>query len=289
LSTKPGQAQLTESPRYTHMLIHEVEAYRSAAIPLLARYARRGHEEAKARLATFVGDVNDPRRANRGTYANALSFYPRHCEELTCQGFFGELLAGLLVELYSPHAIDWQIPAFCFYAHDLLFQELLIAAAAGTMPRRAMGHFGDDCLAFSLTSDQTAVHKILICEAKCTTDHSSSLIADAHAKISTQPIEATTIWLQTMIDSLLTRGDAHSRYWVPILRSFKDSPDFSEQNRRDLVSYSHGRRRARVGKTWISTGQRHVNYEARRELAVLEVHLNEVRSLVADTYAAAFP
>jgi hypothetical protein len=256
-------------------------------LPLIARYVKRAHQEGFERFRTFLGDPLDPRRAT--VHDNALAFYPRYCEKITLQGFFGEIVAGLLAELYFPHMSRWRVPAFCFYAHELLFQELVRAARTEDKPRRALGHFGDDCLAFVLTPDQSSVLRILICEAKCTTDHRASLIQKAHAKLGEQPIDVTTIWLQHVIESLQMSSDPESTRWVPLLKQFKDSLRFDEQFRDDLVSYTHGRRPVAPNETWIDKTTPNTHYRASRSLEVFEVHFVDVEALISDIYATAYP
>jgi hypothetical protein len=279
-------AKHTRAGSYHHILILEDTNFRSAALPLIARYVKRAHEEGVDRFKAFMGDTLDPRR--QAIHLNALAFYPRHTEPITRQGFYGEIVAGLLAEIYYPRRVRWYIPAYCFYQHELLFQDLITAAAAGRPLQKSMGHFGDDCLAFGLDPDHSSVLKILICEAKCTTTHRSSLVKDAHSKLSTQPIEVSVIWLQLIIEALRARGDDASAFWVPLLQEFKDSQRFAERFRTDLISYAHGRRPKRLA-TWLRTDKPHEKYSARRDLEVFEVHFSDVDTVIADAYALAYP
>jgi hypothetical protein len=269
------------------MLITEYVAGRSEALPLLARYIARAHEEGRSRLAKILGDPFDARRA--AVHQRAFAFYPRHCDALTMQGFFGEIIAGLAAELYFPARTRWYVPAFAFYEHSLLFQELVRASKEEQAPQRAIGHFGDDCLAFALQRPSDEITRILICEAKCTLTHRSSLIRKAHEKLGDQPIDVTTVWLQTLIDSLDHRNDEHAAYWLPILESFKDSPRFDEQFRRNLVSYTHGKRPRAIGKTWIDPKTPRPEYRSSSFLEAVEIHFVGLKDLIDSAYEIAYP
>lgn len=282
--------KMESSAGYFHYHIVEDSGSRKIALPIIAEYIRRAHQDAINEFKRPFENKLDPRNKAHDSYTKALAFYPRYCEKITLQGFFGEILAGLLIELYDPHTLEWGVPKFNFSAHDLMFQELLTAAATGRDPRRALGHFGDDCLAFTLDEARSRIDRILVCEAKCTLGHSSSLIIEAHVKINDQPIEVTTMWLHKIIESIRKRSDTHSNKWVFLLEEFKDSDRFIEASRDDLVSYTHGHMRANgSSKPWISSNKRSPNYTSNRDLACLEVHIGDISELITKVYELAFP
>jgi hypothetical protein len=276
----------TKSDKYQHFLIQESADLRNSAIPLVARYVARAHGPAIRRLRNILGNPFDPRIAARRNAV--LANYPKGSDDTTMQGFFGEIISGLLAELYLPGNKKWRIPAFCFHSHDLLFDEL-IRQGSGRTRKRVIGRFGDDSIAFSLNKDRTAISRILLSEAKLTTDHDSTLIAVAHTKLNDQPIESSTISLAQLVDALKLQDDSEiTALWALWIQEFRDSERFAETNRFDAVTYAHGRR-PKKKNTWICTNSPHEEYNTTRHLSVLEVHFTEPVDLARTIYDMAFP
>jgi hypothetical protein len=119
----------------------------------------------------------------------------------------------------------------------------------------------------------------LYCEAKCTTDHDSELIADAHEKVS----NAVPVDFPRIIEILKERPDPLSSHWRKLLQQLWLSETWQQCERVDLVSYVCGR--SPVQKpTWISIEKPHSKYTATRRLETVEIHLTDVESLIKSVY-----
>ena len=145
-----------------------------------------------------------------------------------------------------------------------------------------MGRTGDDGLAFRRAEDGQII-AWLACEAKCTRNHSSTLIKDNHAKLSqavTRPID-----LLRLIDALKDyRDDDYSRKWIASLRRYWwELSRKSSAERCDFSMYVCGvcpRRKS----TWISTSSPHKGYTSRRNLTCAELHLVGVDDVIRSLY-----
>lgn len=173
---------------------------------------------------------------------------------------------------------NWQVPAFLFRFHLVAFQQLEAYRQTNNLPSIAPGRTGDDCVAFQLDS-QGRIVRYLYCEAKCTTDHDTHLIDEAHEKVS----KAVPVDLPRFIEILAERSDPVSARWCEALQQLWLSGTGNQCERLDLVSYVCGR--APVQKpAWISVDKPHARYVANRRLETVEVHLTDIESLVKSVY-----
>lgn len=273
----------TQNLSYHHLHLTEDLALRNQVQPLILRYITSAHEDAVAYFRNSFSKSQDPR--NLTHRAAALDKYPRFCEELTVKGFFGEILAGLVAELYGPHGMQWVVPAFCFRFHQNVFTELKRAFDQSRPVKRAVGRLGDDCVAFHLDNND-AVDRVLACEAKCTGDHDSDLITDAHKKSSIDSIRILEI--NRITEVISERGTTDAKRWVEAIDEFRDSLRFNDSARYDLISYTYSQKPVRKG-TWLDTRSPHPDYTSTKPLAAAEIFIDDVTTYIADIYKAAYP
>ena len=275
-------SSVTESKdkRYRHQLLKEQSTKRSVMVEELKTIVQIAHQDAICHLRKLADippldplppNINDPTRG-----------YPYQLDALTLKGYFGEIFAGIIAENFSPFGENsWEIPAFLFRFHNFAFDQLERWHQIDQDPGIIPGRTGDDCLAFRRNSRGQITHS-LVCEAKCTKDHDSHLIKDAHEKVSeTNPIP---INLKQLIEILKDSNDPISRQWVKPLQELwllKSNPG---HERYDLVSYVCGQQPIRNPRGWISTDKPHPAYSAGRCLEAVEVHLDDVENLICEVY-----
>lgn len=277
-------AQRSESAdkQYRHCLLKEDLGHRSEILEDLTAYVQSAHEDARCRLRKLAGISLAP--SGCAAPDDPAQGYPERLHIRTLKGYFGEVLAGLFVEHFSPFGLDnWQVPAFLFRFHSLAFDQLELWRQTDKEPGIIPGRTGHDCLAFQRDGDGRILRS-LICEAKCTKDHSSNLISEAHETVSEanlKPIE-----ILRLIEILQDCVNHDSDQWVESLRNLYFQDAESEYERCDLVSYVCGRSPVRDSRTaWVPTETPHTKYTASRRLEVVEAHLHDVEILICQVYA----
>lgn len=281
----PTQSQ---NATYYHLHLLENKANRRAILPILARYARDAHSDSVAEIRRITVGRLDTRQTSQRD--QVLAAYPNACTDTTLKGYFGELMAGLVAEAFSPKGEAWHVPAFLFHTHDLLFQELIRFVHVRDHVRQVVGHSGADCLAFSTTGNTASITRVLICEAKCSSTHRSDLIVDAFESLNSGTTESAQVSLVRIIDALHRRATPVARTWIGRLEHFKDSGSMTDQSRDDLLTYVYGTRPRTAGARRIAQDAPNSAYTARRRLTATELSLDaDVTALVRDVYRMAFP
>jgi len=269
------------SPPYCHLLIRQKDTVNTEVWDELYTYIDHAHEGARLALRAPLGDSLHP--LQHGTHDDPAFGYPQEFCDTALQGFFGEILAGIIAENYAGgDEYEWDIPVFLFRTHVIAFQQLEVMKQTGNWERQIVGRTGDDGLAFARVDDGSII-AWLACEAKCTTNHSSGLIADNHEKLSqsvTRPVD-----LLRVIDALKDyRDDDYSRKWVEALRKyFWEHTQDPSVERCDLSMYVCGRLPQR-NVTWIPTNTPHDRYTAERNLTSAEFQLPNVRDVIHTLY-----
>ena len=127
--------------------------------------------------------------------------------------------------------------------------------------------------------DGRATSPWLACEAKCTRNHSSTLIKDNLAKLSqavTRPVD-----LLRLIEALKDYSDDdYSRKWMASLRRYWwELSKKSSADRCDFSMYVCGIC-PRKKSAWIPTSGPHKSYTGRRTLTCAEFHLIGVDDII---------
>ncbi|OQW92417.1 MAG: hypothetical protein BWK78_01735 [Thiotrichaceae bacterium IS1] len=265
---------------YRHRLLKENLEQRNNVIDELKSYVYNAHEDVRQHLRKLAGISLDPLdEPDESDSFDPAKGYPETLNIETLKGYFGEIFAAIVAEKFPPFGKNWQVPAFLFRFHPEAFQRLESSRQKGeNADKKIPGRTGDDNLAFEWDENKGQIVAILYCEAKCTSTHSSSLITEAHRKVS----ESEIVDIQQLIEILMEKSDTTSKQWVVALRRvrFSKTPTYK---RYDLVNYVYGELPERK-LTWIPTDNPHKEYKASRRLEAVEIHLHEVDLMVKEVY-----
>lgn len=269
------------SPPYCHLLLRQRDDVDSEVWDEIYAYIDHAHAGARQALRAPLEDSLHP--LHYGTNVDPAFGYPHKMCDTALQGFFGEIVAGIVAEHYAgddEHV--WEVPAYLFRTHIVGFQQLELMKQTDNWGKQIVGRTGDDVLAFARDENGSIV-AWLACEAKCTRNHSSTLIMDNHVKLSqavTRPID-----LPRLIDALKDyRDDDYRRNWIAALRRYywEHSRNLSA-DRCDFSMYVCGACPKRK-PTWIPTDAPHRSYTGGRNLTSAELHLPGVDSFIHSLY-----
>jgi hypothetical protein len=250
-------------------------------VEALATLVAAAHEDAIAWLRSTSTNALDPLGGAEGDAPPPPgSNYPHGLHTTTLQGYLGEIIAGLIAENYRPFDLDWEVPVFLFRKHDAAFNQLERQRFLGNAAAPVPGRFGNDCLAFAREDGE--VSAFLTCEAKCTSDHNSSLIASGHEQLSSNDAHIPVDLLQ-LLDVLRSRDGAEADTWVAQLSPLLTLPTSEAPQHYDLFVYVCGRARQNGGP-WMSTDTAHPRYEAHRDLEAAEVRLEDIDAVIVTAY-----
>ena len=264
--------------RYEHALVTEVDGTRNKMLPRLRVLVSEAHDDARRRLRRLAYGSLDP----LGEYprGDPAEGYPEQLNPLTLKGYFGEILAGAIASNTPCFGqSDWEVPAHLFRCHLVEFQHLALIKQTGQPAGIRPGRTGDDCLAFRQKDDRIVA--AMFCEAKCTKNHDTELIQDAHEKSSLPnlvPVDLLQL-VEVLEDSL---NPAAAR-WVRLLRRLNFEGGAADYERVDQITYVCGQQPKRNSR-WIGHEKPHDGYTGGRRLHVAEVQLPEVEQLITDVY-----
>lgn len=263
---------------YRHNLIRENKVNRDDIINELMPVIRKAHDDARFALREALCDELDPLE-DWDDDIDPADGYPEILDLTTLKGYFGEFFSGVVAENFHPFKEEnWRVPVFPFRFHHTAFDQLEMFRQTNKMKKATYGRTGDDCVAFVLKNER--IVKTLFLEAKCTSKHNSSMINDAHTKISSKnqkPVE-----LMRLIQALKAyKNNDEAKIWIKALRGLYKSED--EHERFDSVSYVCGKLPQR-NISWISRENPNVNYQGSRNLEVLEIQIADIDELVKKLY-----
>ncbi len=163
------------APSYCHLLIRQKEDVDSAVWDELFVYIDHAHAGARQALRAPLEDSLHPLQHN--TEVDPAFGYPHKLGDTALKGFFGEIIAGIVAEYYTGDGEhEWEVPVYLFRTHVVAFQQLEVMKQTDDWERHIVGRTGDDGLAFARDENGRIV-AWLACEAKCTGNHSSTLIS----------------------------------------------------------------------------------------------------------------
>lgn len=266
--------------RYSHRLLKEDAAVRAAILVQVKKYFDDAHNDARRRIRKAAGINLDP--LGRPDPRDPSRDYPQKLPRTALQGYLGEILGGLVIETFGACAINtWEIPAHLCRHHNVAFQ-YLEKLRAGARPTQAIpGRTGNDCVAFKRDA-AGAIVAFLRCEAKCTAQHSSTLLNHAHEQAGVGGPKPESI--MELIEVLSEKGGAEAEAWVAALRVLwlSDPPPAGYQ-RYDAIHYVCGKSPVR-DTTWADKNAPDARYAGARPLEVIELHLSDVGSLLDALY-----
>ena len=268
-----------DEKNYLHILLKELSNIPDVVWEELLVYIDHAHEGARSSLRTPLGESLNP--IMHGTKNDPAYGYPHKLNIITLQGFFGEILTGIIAENYEMFgSAAWEVPVYLFRTHITAFQQLEEIKQTNEWQKMILGRTGDDGLAFERDGGGN-INRWMACEAKCTSSHNSGLINDNHEKLAhssaIKPIDLlrTIEALQDYVD------DKFSQDWIESLR--KMYFEKKKIDRCDLSVYVYGKRPVQK-KTWIPTNKPHKNYTAKRKLTATEVHITDLVAKIQNLY-----
>ena len=267
-----------EDRSYNHQLLVERDGGRDRVLNELRSFVSGAHEDVRRHLRSLVSGSLDPLGAPEQDLA---ATYPGDLGMDVLKSYFGEIMAGLIAEHFSPFRNDtWKVPTFLFRFHLNALQRLENVRQTNREPGPLPGRPGDDCLAFQ-RSETGQITKSLVAESKCTRNHDSHLINDGMEQLSQEnPIPVDVLRL---IEVLRDYEDEESLGWTESLRSLLHDNVSDSYERFDLLAYTYGQSPT-LRPSWIDTNQPHPAYTAGRQLEAAEVHLENLEELVASVY-----
>jgi hypothetical protein len=273
--------------KYYHRRLEEDLAIRSSIHQELQKLVYQAHEDARRKLRNLVGISQSldlfEEQETPGIDTTIIDDFPRYLELKTLKGYFGEIMAAVVAENFNPLDEDWQVFAFPFRLHQTAYHALEQVRQEGGSAPTIIGRLGDDMLAFHC-DDQGRITRVLFCEAKCTANHSSNLIAEAHKKSSDNkliPNDCST--LIGILEDYATSGSEEEQ-WIKALRRLWWSAKNPIHERCDLVVYNCGLPPVKASSIIIPTSTPHQEYKAQRRLEAVEIHLHDVNGLVEEAY-----
>jgi len=271
----------TTSPPYCHLLIRQKEDIAPEVWDEIFAYINHAHAGARQSLRAPLEDSLHPLQHN--TEVDPAFGYPHRLGETALKGFFGEIIAGIVAEYYAGDGeYKWEVPAYLFRTHIVAFQQLEVMKQTDDWERQIVGRTGDDGLAFARDENGQIV-AWLACEAKCTGNHSSTLISDNHVKLS-QAVPRPVDLLRLIVALKDYRDDAYSRNWIKALRRYYwDNPRNASVSRCDFSMYVCGACPKR-NRTWIPTSSPHGDYTGRRNLTCAEFHMTGIDVIIRSLY-----
>ena len=266
--------------KYRHRKLKEDHEKRALVLEDIKSYFRWAHRDTIQWIKTVLGDSLDP--LGEDGYTDQICNYPCNLKLAGLQGCFGEVFAECLAENCDIHDVGrWEVPAFLSRFHNTAFEELEARNPYNDILKNAFGRTGDDCLAFWRNWQDGEIFLVLYCEAKCSLSHNASLINDAHAKLN----HGRPVNILQIVDILQQRGDAESLAWLDPLRRAR--MNLRQANGRtvqlNLLSYICGQHPVKK-ETWMDPDKPHIEYKATARLEAMEIHLNEVESLIRAVY-----
>ncbi|MBP5977020.1 hypothetical protein HW132_30945 [Brasilonema sp. CT11] len=274
--------------KYYHRRLEEDLDFRTALLKELQILVHNAHEDARQRFrnALDIPYSLDPleEEATPGIDTSIIDDFPRYLELTTLKGYFGEIMAAVIVENFNPLDEEWYIPAFPFRFHQSAYHALEKMRQEGGSPPTIIGRFGDDMLAFQRNKQGKITH-ILFCEAKCSAEHDQDLIAEAHVKANdTKPSPVDCFQLAEMLKDYAATNPEVKSWRQAIINLWFEKTTTHE--RCDLINYICGLPPVKSTTVIIPTDKPHVNYTVGRRLEAVEIHLHDVDGLIEEAYQA---
>lgn len=262
---------------YRHRLLTENPNERDNALKGLSEAISAAHEDVRYHVRKLLDMDLDP--VGQGD-TDLLKGYPESLHPDTLKGYLGEILAGTVAENFDVIGFDdWEVPLYLFRfdSHALLH---LGKIQGGAEPSPQPGRPGHDCLAFRRDIEGLVVG-CLVCEGKCTGDHSSEMIVQGCEQLS-DGARPNTLDLLRLIDALGDYDDEEASSWRRSLQFLVNGRVGDKYARHDFLFYLHGRG-PKLKATWIGS-RAPPKYSAARRFEAAELTLSDVESIVSACY-----
>ena len=275
-------------PKYRIRLLKENRKALPEVLEALKLYTDEALNDARMRIRRGFEDSLSP--FNDFPPDPAANF-PAQLHQVTLQGYFGETLAGLVVEHLGAHGHDdWVVPAFLFRTHEVEFQHLdaineKLASGEAHDPdarkEKRPGRTGDDALAFRINK-KGEITDVLSLEAKCLAQNNAGIIQGAHQKLSSAGVKPSGV--RELINLLAEYTTPEAKVWQKaLIRYWVDG--HKKAKRHDGILYGCGHAPVKgKRRSWLPETTVHADYTCDRNLDGTEIHFNELDELIRLVY-----
>jgi hypothetical protein len=246
----------------------------------LRDYVQGAHQDARTYIDSIFTTTLDP----SGVPLSARVGYPAALPPAALTGYFGECLAGLVLEHGEPFGDgNYRVPVFLFRFHDTAINWLL-RRTAGPVEGAVPGRPGTDVIGFRI-DPAGSVDGVVAVEAKCLTHHDMAKLREAHVQLS--DLLGLPVSIRQVLQVLRDRRDDESKELARSIAQLFLAPPKSGF-RRDMVVYTCAQE-PKAREAWAPTSGADPAYRGGRPLLVVELHMPDLASLVAHCYSPSQP
>jgi hypothetical protein len=288
-------------PGYTHLLLESNVPPPSDLAAQLRPYFESAHADARRFFHEYAKIDLHPDSLG----SNSTCQYPTSLPATTRHGIFGEVLAGLVVEAYQPQhdKYKWSVPVFLFRHHADAGKYLFFLVRDSSRTRQLWGRLGDDFIGVGFDSN-TNVEKIIVGESKFRGSLSKLSVDDLllGSRKKAKPGEVASrekdgIWrafkeapavpeglLQLQAILIEREPNKYANAILSLDKILAINPKHTVP-RTDLVVFSGGSPSSRKsGETLVHSHALPIEYEAGRDLYVVEAFLENGADLIKEVY-----
>lgn len=293
---------ISTAPNYTHLLLQAKEPGPSDLASSLRPYFESAHADARRVFHAYAKLDLHPDAVG----ARSAVQYPSSLPLTTRHGLFGEVLAGLVVEGYSEPGREWSIPVFLFRFHADVGKYLFHLARDPSKERQLWGRHGDDFIGIHLDQDGH-IDRFIVGEAKyrkvATKLKTDDLLLGSREETprgsgqylrkddgiytsfkTASPIPEGLLQLQAILVDCAP--DQYAEAILSLDRVLAINPQETIP-RTDLVLIAGNSPATRPsGEANVPRDRRPLDYDAGRELYVVEVFLRDGTQLIESLYSS---
>lgn len=291
----------TTVPGYTHLLLESSATAPADLAAQLRPYFESAHTDARRFFHEYAKiDLHPDSLGSSSTCQ-----YPTSLPQKARHGIFGEVFAGLVVEAYQAQheKHSWSVPVFLFRHHDDAGKYLFFLARDPSRTRQLWGRLGDDFIGVGFDSDKN-IERIIVGESKYRGSLSKLSVEDLllgsreTAKTGGMPLrgkdgiwrafeEAPTVpegLLQLQAILIEREPIKYANAILSLDKILAINPSHTVP-RTDLVVFSGGSpSKRKPGETFVRSDTLPSEYQAGRELFVVEAFLEKGGDLIKQVY-----
>lgn len=286
---------------YGHLLLEQHGAHDEALLAALKPYFESAHLDARTHFHAQLGIDLHP-DAGPGTDIR----YPNCLPSTARRGLFGEVMAGLVTEVYQDEFVgghEWRVPIFLFRKHEDVENYLWALKYDEEREREIYGRHGTDFLGISLNAGGEVV-RMIVGEAKWRVSLTDSVVASVlHGpkKKDQDGISAHNgrgVWFEVNRDSSVPWGlrqlqrlleecdpDGHAAAILSMDRAVLGIAAIPGRTNLILIVGNGAKERGK-GDCLIGWEEMPQDYKAPHDLQVVEVILEEGHKLIETLYAS---
>ncbi|MGQ3074169.1 MAG: aminotransferase [Ferrovibrionaceae bacterium] len=287
---------------YGHLLLEQKIAFSPELVDNLRPYFESAHLDAREYFHAQIAIDLHPDADAPGAHA----CYPNCLPPTTRHGLFGEVMAGLLTEVYQKDFVGghiWTVPIFLFRFHADVESYLWTLARDADRTRQIFGRFGSDFIGLSL-DDYGTVVRLIAGEAKwrdrLTQSSVDTMMLGAYEEDEggERVRNGRGVWFEINRDTPVPHGlrqlqrllelrapDDYSAAILSIDRAIAlNGPPLPRTNL--ILISGNGRVGREEGDSMIPSTKRPEDYAAPHDLQVIELVLDKGTDLIEQIYSS---